>query len=243
MSAVAVRAPADEVIETESTVGMGRLHYTFAKGRRVATVVLGHGAGGGIEVVDLVALSLSLPACGYDVVRVEQPWRLSDRKVAPRPEVLDRAWLGLLAGEEFTNRRHEQLVLGGRSAGARVAARTASVLKARAVVALSFPLHPPGKPERSRREELSESLPTLVVQGDRDPFGRPPEFLPLAKTLEVAVVPGADHSFAVRRTAPITQVEVGELISDHVRSWLARVFAVVSAESKESGESDPGQGR
>jgi predicted alpha/beta-hydrolase family hydrolase len=240
MSVVAERATADEVVEAESTVGPGRLHYNFAKGRRKGTVVLGHGAGGGIETIDLLALSLSLPLRGYEVVRVEQPWRLAGRKVAPRPEVLDRAWSDLLSSEEFLERRHEHLVVGGRSAGARVAARTASVLHAHGVVALAFPLHPPGKPERSRRDELPKSLPTLVVQGERDAFGRPQEFVATAKTLDLFVIPAADHSFAVGRAAPITQEEVGELISDYVREWLVHASLVLSAES---GESASSQGR
>ena len=231
MSVVAVKAPTDEVVEVATNVGMARLNYTFARDRRVATVALGHGAGGGIEGLDLVALSRSLTLGGYDVVRVEQPWRVAGRKVAPRPEVLDRAWLELMTSKEFMNRRHNQLVIGGRSAGARVAARTALALNARAVVALSFPLHPPGKPERSRRDELSGRTPTLVVQGERDPFGGPAEFSPLEETLEVASIPAADHSFAVGRAAPITQAEVGELISDRVLRWLARVLASVAADS------------
>jgi len=240
MPVVAERATADEMVEAQSTVGPGRLHYNFAKGRRRGTVVLGHGAGGGIETIDLVALSLSLPLRGYEVVRVEQPWRVAGRKVAPRPEVLDRAWLDLLRGEEFLEGRHRHLVLGGRSAGARVAARTASVLHAHGVVALAFPLHPPGKPERSRQDELPKNLPTLVIQGERDAFGRPHEFVATGETLDLAVVPAADHSFAVGRAAPITQDEVGELISDYVCEWLVHDRLALSSKS---GESASGQGR
>ena len=134
----------------------------------VATLLLGHGAGGGVDARDLAALAAALPRNGISVVRVEQPWRVAGKKVAPRPEVLDECFVA--AADKL--RVRTPLVVGGRSAGARSAARTARELGASGYVALAFPLHPPGRPERSRLEELEAvTVPTLVVQGERDPFG------------------------------------------------------------------------
>uniref|UniRef100_UPI0035BC2124 alpha/beta hydrolase family protein n=2 Tax=unclassified Streptomyces TaxID=2593676 RepID=UPI0035BC2124 len=109
------------------------------------------------------------------------------------------------------------LVAGGRSAGARVACRTARELGAVAVLALSFPLHPPGRPEKSRADELTGAgAPLLVVQGGRDPFGRPEEF---PETVEPAVVPEADHGFAVGRRAALTQDEALRRLTEAVLAW------------------------
>lgn len=157
-------------------------------------LVLGHGAGGGPKAADLEALSRELPAQGVTVVRFEQPWRLAGKKVAPRPPVLDEAWLAALA----TLPRDVPLVLGGRSSGARVACRTAAALDAAAVVCLAFPLHLPGKPQASRLPELAgaaEKLPVLVVQGERDTFGGPDEFP--SGPHRLVTIPGADHGMKV----------------------------------------------
>jgi predicted alpha/beta-hydrolase family hydrolase len=112
------------------------------------------------------------------------------------------------------------VVAGGRSAGARVACRTARELGAHAVLALSFPLHPPGKPEKSRADELSGvGLPVLVVQGGRDPFGRPEEFPDGTRLVEVAY---ADHGFALPKSAELTEYEAMGVLTGSVSRWLAR---------------------
>ena len=178
----------------DTPVGEARVNVAPARRPRV-TLVLGHGAGGGIEASDLVALARDLPARGITVIRVEQPWRVAGRRVAAAPAVLDRAWVAVLDALEVDGR----LVVGGRSAGARVACRTAEAVGAAAIVALAFPLHPPGRPEKSRADELlGAGAPTLVVQGDRDAFGGP-ALLPSAPGLTVHSVPGGDHSFRVTR--------------------------------------------
>ncbi|NEB80548.1 hydrolase, partial [Streptomyces sp. SID14478] len=111
------------------------------------------------------------------------------------------------------------VVAGGRSAGARVACRTARELGAVAVLALSFPLHPPGKPERSRADELlGAGVPTLVVQGGNDPFGRPGEF-PDHGAYELVEVPYGDHGFAVPKRAGISQDEALDVLTDAVVKW------------------------
>lgn len=150
-----------------------------------ATLVLGHGAGGAGTPPDLQALADALPADGITVLLHEQPWKVAGKKVAAAPSVLDAAWTESLAAIDVAG----PLVVGGRSAGARVACRTAARTNARAVVALAFPLHPPGKPEKTRVDELDVSVPLLIVQGTSDAFGTPEQF---PRQLDVVAVPG-DH--------------------------------------------------
>ncbi|MEU4682107.1 alpha/beta hydrolase family protein [Streptomyces xinghaiensis] len=181
-------------------------------------LALGHGAGGGIEARDLRALAAALPARGITVALVEQPWRVAGKKLAPAPKTLDAAWTALRPALAAPGR---PVVAGGRSAGARVACRTARTLGARAVLALAFPLHPPGRPEKSRAEELTGAgVPVLVVQGTRDPFGRPEEFPP---GTELAAVPGGDHGFAVPKKAEVPQERALGLLTEAVAGWLDRL--------------------
>lgn len=169
-----------------------------------------------MDAPDLEALAKDLPRQGISVVRLEQPWRVAGRRIAPRPEVLDEC---LVAASDKLRVR-TPLILGGRSAGARSAARCAKALGASGCLALAFPLHPPGKPERSRLDELDEvGLPTLVVQGERDTFGSPDEFPP---ECELTVVPGADHSFKVPRRGPVTQEDALAIIVEAVLEWIVR---------------------
>jgi predicted alpha/beta-hydrolase family hydrolase len=167
------------------------------------SLLLGHGAGGGIGAADLQAVARRALADGWVVGLVEQPWRVAGRKVATPPPQLDIGWTAVVAGLDAGRwRLPRPFVFGGRSAGARVACRLAAPLDAVAVVALAFPLHPPGRPERSRLAELvGAGRPVLVVQGERDPFGAPAEVVegvraalpPKARALiRVAAVPG-DH--------------------------------------------------
>lgn len=184
--------------------------------RPTATLALGHGAGGGIEAADLVALAARLPRQDINVFLIEQPWRRAGKKVAPAPKVLDEGWIATIG----QLRIRTPLVVGGRSAGARVACRTAAGLGASGVLALAFPLHPPGKPEKSRVAELQGiRLPTLVVQGEKDPFGTPEEFPPLT---EMAVIPDADHSFKVPKRAELSQQESLDLLVEAVLEWVTR---------------------
>lgn len=173
------------MIEVVTDAGPARFHEYPAKDP-VGCLVLGHGAGGSGIAPDLAALAGALPARGVTVLLHDQPWKVAGKKVAAAPPVLDRAWVQSLACAPVVG----PLIVGGRSAGARVACRTARQVGALAVVALAFPLHPPGRPERSRAAELDVPVPLRIVQGLRDPFGRPGEF-PAA--LDVVGVPG-DHS-------------------------------------------------
>jgi uncharacterized protein len=177
-------------------------------------LVLGHGAGGGVQTPDLLAARAAGRALGLQVVCVEQPWRVAGRRVAEAPARLDVAWRAVLSALDAGG----PLVVGGRSAGARVACRTADELGVAGVLALAFPLVPPGRPERSRADELARPrAPRLVVQGDRDGFGVPPP----APGVHVHVVRGADHSFRVRAADGRTARDVREEVERVVRDWLA----------------------
>ena len=186
------------------------------------TLLLSHGAGGGIEARDLQALADRLPRHGVHVVLLEQPWRVAGRKVATAPPTLDDA----LVAAARTLRFRTPLVVGGRSAGARSAARSAAGLGAAGCLALSFPLHPPGRPEKSRLAELrGAGVPTLVVQGENDSMGRPEEFPGDLEHVDFAVVPGADHGLRVAKAAPVTQAEAVEIVVESTLEWLVREIA------------------
>jgi uncharacterized protein len=181
-----------------------------------ATLLLSHGAGGGLDARDLAALAATLPDQGFSVVLLEQPWRVAGRKVATPPSTLDEALLAAVAALDDPG----PLVLGGRSAGARSAARCAVEADAIGCLALSFPLHPPGRPEKSRLPELAGAgVPTLVVQGENDTMGRPEEFPP---DTELAVVPGGDHGLKVPARGAISQAEALEIVVESTLEWLVR---------------------
>jgi predicted alpha/beta-hydrolase family hydrolase len=195
--------------------GDGRIDVHAAPAASL-TLLLSHGAGNGVEARDLAALAAALPATGVSVALFEQPWRVAGRRIASPPPTLD---VGLEAAVRALG-PPTPLVVGGRSAGARSAARSASRLGAVGCVALAFPLHPPGRPEKSRVAELTGSgVPTLVVQGERDAMGRPEEF---PQGTELAVVPAADHGFRVPAGASLSQAETLRVVVETVREWLAR---------------------
>jgi predicted alpha/beta-hydrolase family hydrolase len=184
--------------DVDTPEGTARVHVRTPPAEVAGTLVLGHGAGGGFGAADLTAVTSAGVAAGWRVVQVEQPWKVAGRRIAVAPPRLDVAWLAVLealpavAGAAGGLGR---LVVGGRSAGARVACRTAAQVGAAGVCCLAFPLHPPGKPEKSRADELrlvAGSLPLLVVQGLTDPFGGPDEVAAVAGAGAVHAVPG-DH--------------------------------------------------
>ncbi|MGH4034515.1 alpha/beta hydrolase family protein [Actinomycetota bacterium Odt1-20B] len=204
--------------ETISTdVGDARITWHKAPAKKArAVLAVSHGAGGGIEARDLQALAAALPAHGVTVALVEQPWRVAGKKVAPAPKTLDAGWRGIWPA---LAKPGLPVISGGRSAGARVACRTATELGAAAVLALSFPLHPPGRPEKSRADELlGAGVPTLVVQGGNDPFGKPAEF-PADAAYELVEIPYGDHGFAIPKRADLGQDEALQLLVDGVTRW------------------------
>ena len=195
--------------------GDGRLDVHAAREATV-TLLLSHGAGNGVESRDLVALAEALPRNGVSVALFEQPWRVAGRRIASPPPTLD---VGLRAAHGLLRPRGP-LVVGGRSAGARSAARCATELGADGCLALSFPLHPPGRPEKSRVDELTGAgVPTLVVQGERDSMGRPEEF---PEDTDLTVVPAADHGLRVPAAGPLSQAEALEVVVETVLEWLVR---------------------
>jgi len=142
-------------------------------------------------------------AAGLAVARVTQPYRVAGKRMPPTAPVLDAAWNAAVTHVRRTVGARLPLVLGGRSAGARVACRTAAELKAVGVLALAFPLHPPGRPESSRAGELDPTRPTLVINGDRDSFGVP---LPTG-LVQVVVRPGETHALG-KDPAGVAEVAV-----------------------------------
>jgi len=195
--------------------------------------VLTHGAGGGVEAPDLLAARDAALRQGGVVARVTQPYGVKGRRVPGSTARQDAAWVEIvealrdsIGGSPEAARRPAvrgpggrksapalPLIQGGRSNGARVACRTARAVGARAVVALAFPLHPPGRPERSRANELREAgTDVLVVNGDRDPFGVPDS----ADATRVVVLTGESHALSRRP----------EAVADAVGSWLREILSL-----------------
>jgi uncharacterized protein len=173
-------------------------------------LLLGHGAGGGVGAPDLVAATAAATAAGVGVVLVEQPYRVAGRRDPAPAAQLDAAWLAVVADVRAAF-PEMPLLFGGRSSGARVACRTAAAGGASGVLCLAFPVHPPGRPDKHRLAELAApTVPVLVVQGERDPFGCPES----APGRDVVVLRG-DHSLRSDRAG----------LTAAVTDWLARVPA------------------
>lgn len=199
------------VLDVESPSGPARVHL-HAADRPRAGLVLGHGAGGGVDAPDLVAVREVALAEGVSVVLVEQPYRVAGRRSPAPVGQLDAAWLAVVSRLRERELRGLPLLVGGRSLGARVACRTAGLTDAIAVICLAFPLQPPRRPgstpRPSRLAELEGvEVPTLVVQGARDPFGIPPA----GRLRAVVEVPG-DHG--LRRDPPAVAAAVQAWIVD-----------------------------
>jgi predicted alpha/beta-hydrolase family hydrolase len=188
--------------QLETPHGPARVHVHEVDDPRAA-LVLGHGAGGGVESPDLQGAAKAALEAGLTVALVEQPYRVAGRRSPAPANQLDAAWTSVIEQLAF----EVPLIVGGRSAGARVACRTAAETGAKAVLCLAFPVHPPGRPEKSRLDELDAvTVPTLVVQGERDPFGMPPS----APNRTVVQIPGT-HS--LRSSSAVEQAVSGWLLS------------------------------
>jgi len=162
------------MLELDTPHGAARAHL-HPVDSPVAGLVLGHGAGGGVESPDLAGAAEAARAAGLSVALVEQPYRVAGRRSAAPAGQLDAAWASVVLQLGEGPLGGLPLLTGGRSSGARVACRTAADTGSVAVLCLAFPLHPPGRPEQSRLPELAAvEVPTLVVQGENDPFGLPP---------------------------------------------------------------------
>ena len=195
----------------EIVTGYGRARAEVDAPRNpLFLMVLTHGAGGGVDSPDLLAAAAAGRDLGGAVARVIQPYRVRGARAPGSPARQDAAWLEII--ESLQGRFPGiPLVQGGRSNGARVACRTARDAGARAVVALAFPLHPPGKPERSRAAELrGAGAEVLVVNGSRDPFGVPDS----ADAARVVVLAGESHALSGNPAG----------VAQAVRSWLRGVL-------------------
>ena len=190
---------------------MAAAELAYPAGTPTGLLVLGHGAGGSIDAPDLRAVTSAALDAGIAVGRVRQPYLVAGRR-APAPAAqLDIAWTAVvehLRALLDAQRPGLRVLVGGRSSGARVACRTADATGAVGILALAFPLHPPGHPEKSRAPELEVRVPLLVLQGARDPFGRPDQFPAGVAVHEVA---GADHRLAGPSLAAAVSVAVGWL--------------------------------
>ena len=165
------------LVEISTPHGPARAHVQ-AHPEPCGALFLGHGAGGGVGARDLVAVAGAAAASGWTVVLVEQPYRVAGRRSPSPAHQLDAAWLAVVDRLRGELAAGIVLVTGGRSSGARVACRTAEATRSDGVLCLAFPLQPPrrtGPPAPTRLDELDAvPVPTLVIQGERDPFGIPP---------------------------------------------------------------------
>lgn len=178
-------------MEISTEAGPARVELDHAQ-TATFLLILTHGAGGGVDSKDLLAVRDAAVAAGAVVARVLQPYRVRGASAPGSASRQDAAWLEIVAklGDQYPG---IPLIQGGRSNGARVACRTAVAAGARAVVALAFPLHPPGRPDLSRADELlAAQTDVLVVNGDRDPFGIPEA----TAGIRVVVLPAETHSLA-----------------------------------------------
>jgi predicted alpha/beta-hydrolase family hydrolase len=198
------------MLEVETPHGLANAHL-HAVDQPVAALVLGHGAAGGVSSPDLEAAKEVALSEGFTVALVEQPYRVAGRRSPAPARQLDAAWTAVVEHLREGELKGLPLVVGGRSLGARVACRTAEETGAVGVLCLAFPLQPPRGSSQSRLPELDVvRVPTLVVQGERDPFGVPPG----SATRTVVQVPG-DHSLRADL----------EAVGDAVRAWLPSVVA------------------
>jgi predicted alpha/beta-hydrolase family hydrolase len=199
------------VLDVDTPHGPARAHL-HAADEPAGALVLGHGAGGGVTARDLVAATDAALSIGVSVALVEQPYRVAGRRSPAPAGQLDAAWIAVVEHLCAGRLRDLPLVVGGRSAGARVACRTAAQTGAAGVLCLAFPVHPPGRPEKTRQPELDAvAVPALVVQGASDPFGMPAA----GPGREIVTVPGS-HALT------------GDLqaLAGAVRRWLAGVLGL-----------------
>ena len=217
-------------LELDTEHGPARAQvFSVSHGVPRASLILGHGAGGGVASPDLATLADELPAQGIEVVLTEQPWLVAGKSVAASKEVLDRCWVQMVGELRRQGVGLRRLVVGGRSTGGRVACRTAPLTKPEAILCLAFPLLPPSKSGASRAAELAAGAavaPTTVVQGTLDKFGGPPEVAVLvaqegARVLTVAI-PFLDHSFALASDSSITESEARLILVECARRAILR---------------------
>lgn len=176
--------------------------------RAETVIILAHGAGLGMEGPFMDAWSMGLAQHGYRVARFEFPYMAARRTTGKKPgpdrePKLREAWHAAI--DAFSGK---QIVIGGKSMGGRIASLIADEAHVQGLICLGYPFHPVGKPDRLRTEHLANiKTPTLIVQGTRDPFGRPDEVktYKLGKRIRVHWLEDGDHSFKPRKSSGRTQ--------------------------------------
>jgi uncharacterized protein len=206
------------VEEIMTTAGPARVVLDQPE-RPAFLIVLTHGAGGSPDTPDILAVRDAARDLGAATALVTQPYRVKGGRAPGSAVKQDAAWAELVSVLRSATARDGAplpLVQGGRSNGARVVCRTAPRVGAAGVIALAFPLHPPGQPDKSRDAELrGAGTSVLVVNGERDPFGVPePD-----QTTDVVVLPGEAHALSKHPAA----------VGAAVAAWLGQSVPVCPA--------------
>jgi predicted alpha/beta-hydrolase family hydrolase len=201
----------------EINTAAGPAHVVLEQPERPRFLVAAtHGAGGSPDTADVLAVRDAARALGAATALVTQPYRVRGGRAPGSAARQDAAWVELIDALRRETARHGALPLVqcGRSNGARVACRTARQVGAAGVIALAFPLHPPGQPAKSRDQELrGAGTSVLVINGDRDPFGVPePDEL-----TNVVVLPGETHALSKHPAA------IGVAVTDWLNGLLSPV--------------------
>jgi predicted alpha/beta-hydrolase family hydrolase len=203
-------------------------HYPASPERSLkAVLVLAHGAGAGERHPFMIAFGRGLGAAGIDVVSFNFPYMDQKRKVPDKAPVLEEHFRNVIQTVRAGDLKGRQLFIGGKSMGGRIATHLAAqrdVEDLKGVLALGYPLHPPGRPDQPRTAHLpSIRVPVLIVQGERDAFGTPAELEPVLKTMTAAVtlhvVDGGDHSLKVRGRS---SEQVYTPVFDAIVEWVRR---------------------
>ena len=219
------------VEDIETSQGLARAHiFAVPHGVPRASLVLGHSAGAGVASPDLSTLADGLPGYGIEVVLAEQPWHVAGRGVAPHRNVLDAAWIEIVAALRRSGIGLRRLSVGGRSSGARVACRTVQETQPASVLCLAFPLLPPkaqqGPDRGAELAHAAAAVPTTVVQGTEDRWGGPPDIAAAVaehgqRVLAVAI-PFVDHAFNLPTSATITDSEARLILVEVARRAVLR---------------------
>ena len=199
--------------------------------RRAATLILAHGAGAPQSSAFMVDFARALARRGCQAVTFNFPYTEQGRRLPDRAPTLEACFRDVIAAiRARADLGTGPLVIGGKSMGGRIASHLAAqgLADLAGLVALGYPLHPPGRPEQLRALHLARiRQPMLIVQGSRDAFGTPeelrPALVPLGATATLQVIEGGDHSFKVPKRGPITQEEVFERVQDEIARWIGRL--------------------
>ena len=220
------------IFEIAPSEGISALVYA-APEPADASLILGHGAGAGQTSAFMVKFAATLASRGIETITFNFAYTEAGRRVPDRNDRLEAAWRRMIAAyrDGELGARAQRLAIGGKSMGGRIASQVAAGGGGgggegiAGLVFLGYPLHPPGRPDKLRSAHLPHiRAPMLFVQGSRDTFGTPAELAPILETLqapaELCVIEDGDHSFKVRKSAPLTQNAVFDFMLDTVERWL-----------------------